>query len=373
MIDSVEQFIISHTTTTNILIAVCFWIVLLPSFRIIFECLAEYFFSKDVPVKKAFIPARFPHPNPAGSAVVFEVPLHTATDKQICGFMQYRGRRNWTRDDGLAGVALEAAAFKGKLYEERTMKWIDDHFRKKLPNLQYPYVAPHWNGWSSFWLETSGHVRRMFIASLVLTVEHLISGLILPVLYLQSGRVVFFEGSMYLEVGFQIVASWQILASYWLKRDVTVEQMHRAVWPLLLIHHICTIFLCVLSLSLGDSCPREGVCQFLFSLLGLTSTLHYVGQILDFSPLSQANTPYVRMANHLLTVVAMVWFRCIYWFKIVYFAVEHASQNMGSSAATFVALILLLFTAFNVDFIKFHIKATQGCWKKIVLEAKKNA
>mmetsp|Transcript_18430 Transcript_18430/g.53144 ORF Transcript_18430/g.53144 Transcript_18430/m.53144 type:complete len:370 (-) Transcript_18430:64-1173(-) len=367
MIDAIDQFMISHTTITNITVAVCVWIFGLPVLRILLECLVCFLFSEDIPASKACIPARLPHPNPAGSAVLFEVPLKRATDDQICAFMQFRGLEEWS---GLDAVVYEAAAYKGELYEQRTMKWIDDHFRRKLPNLQYPYVARHWNGWSSFWLETAPQIRKMCIASLILTVEHLVTGLILPAMYLRSKKVVFFDMSMYGEIGFQMVSCAHILASFYLERDVTIEQMHKAVWPLLLVHHICTIFLCVLSLSLGDSCPREGVCQFLFALLGLTSTLHYLGQIMDFSPISQANTPYLRMANHLFTLVAMIWFRCIYWVKISFFTIEHAAQNSGNTTAVLVALVLLLFSAFNFDFVKFHLKATRGCWKKIVAMSK---
>jgi hypothetical protein len=40
-------------------------------------------------------------------------------------------------------------------------------------------------------------------------------------------------------------------------------------------------------------------------------------------------------------------------------------DTLGVGAAVIVTLILLLFTVFNVDFVKFHVKATKACWIKI--------
>jgi len=372
MIIEISRSVLHAIALTNILFAVIFWALALLCLRVFFEVLARTFFSKNIPVPFAYIPSQIPHPNPPGSAVPFEIPLVEATDVQIHRFMHFRQHgKAWSKEDGLGIVAMTAAAYKGELYEERLSKWIDDHFRKRLPKLRYPYVAPHWNSWSSFWAETGPQVRRMCIASMVLIVEHLMTGLVLPALYLYSGEVVYFEMSMYGEIGYQIVSIALIIASYVLKRDVTIEQMHSAVWPLLLIHHVSTVFLCALGLGLGDLCPRKEVCGFLFSLLGLTSTLHYVGQILDFSPCSQANAPYVRLTNHLIALVSMVWFRCIYWFKIAYFAIDRAAEIGGYATAIPVGLVLLLFTAFNADFIKFHVKATIGCWKKTIIPEEK--
>ena len=84
-----------------------------------------------------------------GSAIPFDVPLMKATDEQIVAFMKFRGKETWpdekqSRDFALRQVAHAAAEYKGFLYEERTMKWIDDHFRLRLKNLSYPYVDRHW-------------------------------------------------------------------------------------------------------------------------------------------------------------------------------------------------------------------------------------
>lgn len=162
-----------------------------------------------------------------------------------------------------------------------------------------------------------------------------------------------------------IYASVLIGLSYHLKRDVTIEQMHPAVWPLLLLHHVSTLVLCIGCLLLGDSVPRHLVCYALLCLLGFTSSLHYIGQILDFSPWAQANRPLTRFTHHIFCLVSQVMFRAVYWIKICYLSVEHCIEVHGLGLASVLVLILTLFTAFNFDFVRFHLKATKGCWLRI--------
>jgi len=351
-----------------ILLSFAFWSVVTPLLKHLFQLVLSACCSRPISPTAAWIPSQLPHPNPPGSAVLFDIALTSATDQQIIAFMKYRGRK-WDRNEdgaiGLRAVVAEAAAYKGELYEERTMKWIDDHFRLKLPSLAYPYVAPHWNGWSSFWLETGPCIRSMFVASLFLTFEHVLGGIVLPALYLATENPVYFDITMYSEIGMQVVLSVAIAISYIIGEDRTVEQMHRAVWPLLLIHHVCTIGFCILCLRLGDDCPREEVSYILFAMLGFTSSLHYISQMLDFSPFSQSNAPRIRIVNHALCLAAQLWFRGVFYFKIVHDYCWKLHAARGPYVASVSILVSLLFTAFNFDFIKFHVKATKGCWRKM--------
>jgi hypothetical protein len=116
-----------------------------------------------------------------------------------------------------------------------------------------------------------------------------------------------------------IYASVSILASYVLGRDVTVEQMHEAVWPLLLVHHLAAIALCFGCIIIGESVPKDLVCAALLAMLGLTSSLHYVGQILDFSPFAQANAPHSVVQPRVLPGLADSLSGNIYWIRICYF------------------------------------------------------
>ena len=125
------------------------WACLLAFVNKLCQAVACKFWSYPVPITSASIPSKLPHPNPQGSAVSFDIPLMQATDEQIGAFMKFRGCETWpdekqSRDIALRQVAHAAAEYKGFLYEERTMKWIDDHFRLRLPKLKYPYVDSHW-------------------------------------------------------------------------------------------------------------------------------------------------------------------------------------------------------------------------------------
>eukprot|EP00984_Skeletonema_dohrnii_P028848 scaffold18997_cov204-Skeletonema_dohrnii-CCMP3373.AAC.5 len=163
------------------------WACLLAFVNKLCQAVARKFWSYPVPITSASIPSKLPHPNPQGSAVSFDIPLMQATDEQIGAFMKFRGCETWpdekqSRDIALRQVAHAAAEYKGFLYEDRTMKWIDDHFRLRLPKLKYPYVDSH------------------------------------------------------CEVGYMVYATMWIIISYVYNKDVTVEQMHRSVWPLFHAH-----------------------------------------------------------------------------------------------------------------------------------------
>lgn len=132
---SIDEF------ASKVVLMLITWACLLASVKKICQAVARRFWSYPVPISSASIPSKLPHPNPQGSAVPFDIPLMQATNDQIGAFMKFRGK-NWPNDK--QQVAQAAAEYKGILYEERTMKWIDDHFRLRLPKLKYPYVDRHW-------------------------------------------------------------------------------------------------------------------------------------------------------------------------------------------------------------------------------------
>ena len=149
---------------SKITILLTIWISIISIVKITCQSLATVMWSRPIPATRAFLPSKLPHPNPPGGAVPFDVPLLKASTEQIVAFMAFRGHgeeEGWSekemlkkmggadhttraRESVLQLVANSAAAYKGELYEERFMKWVDDHFRLKLPNLRYPYVDRHW-------------------------------------------------------------------------------------------------------------------------------------------------------------------------------------------------------------------------------------
>jgi hypothetical protein len=352
-------------------VMVAVWVSILTIVKFISEAVATIFWSCSIPIEEACIPSKLPHPNPQGSAISFDILLLKATDEQIAAFMSFRGvTGQYSNNDrgSLQQVANSAAGYKGQLYEERTMKWIDDHFRLQLKNLKYPYVGRHWNGWASMWTETASHIRKMFLSSMVVIFEHSVNGLVLPGLYLLTHNTVYYNLALYGEIAYMIYASTLLLASYYLEKDVSVEQMHRSVWSILLGHHIATIMLCTACIMIGESIPKGLVCSVLLALLGLTSSLHYVGQILDFSPLAQSNAPYTRLCNHIFCLASQIVFRAIYWVRLFYLSITHCLEVHGVGTAVTVTLILLFFSLANIELISFHTKSTKGCWMKIQQE-----
>lgn len=205
----------------------------------------------------------------------------------------------------------------------------------------------------------------MFLSSATVIVEHVINGLIFPILYLMTKDLLYYNIALYSEVAYMIWASFLIGLSYYYREDMTIEQMHPAVWSLLLLHHISSLILCIGCLLVGDNVPRNLVCYALLCLLGFTSSLHYVSQILDFSPVAHANAPYTRLLNHILCFLSQLVFRVIYWAKICYLSILHCFEVHGMGLASALIIILALFTTFNFDFLRFHFKATKGCWSKI--------
>lgn len=134
------------------------WIAVLSFVEKTSERIAASFWNNPVPVDAASIPSRLPHPNPPGTAVPFDVRLGDATEDQKRAFVAFF-HRDVVDQDGARGtgggiggsgsasmqeVANMAAEYKGALYQERAMKWIDDHFRLHLSNLKYPYVDRCW-------------------------------------------------------------------------------------------------------------------------------------------------------------------------------------------------------------------------------------
>ena len=361
---TVDEFI------SKVMSILLLWISLLTLMGWIVSAIANSFCSYPIPIESASIPSKLPHPNPPGSAIPFDISLSKASAEQINTFMDFVcGNSSWGRwlspERKLQLVANRAAEYKGLLYQERLVKWIDDHFRLRKSNLKYPYVDAHWNGWSSFYVETAPLVRNIFMSSTSVLFEHTVNGLVLPGLYLLTQDELFVNLALHGELAYMIYASILIVMSYSLERDVTLEQLHEAVWPLLLMHHVASLALCFGCIIFSEYVPKDLVCMVLLSLLGLTSSLHYVGQILDISPLAMANAKYTRFCNHIFCLMMQIIFRVINWMRLFHLCVVHCLDTLGVCAAVIVTLILLLFTVFNIDFVKIHAHATKACWTKI--------
>ena len=213
----------------------------------------------------------------------------------------------------------------------------------------------------------------MFTATVAIIVEHVVNGFILPMFYLFTLTHVYYNLALYGEVAFMMYATILLAASYVLGRDYSLEQMDKAVWHLLLLHHIASLMLCVACILVcGETTPKDLVCYVLLALLGLTSSLHYVGIIMDLGPLSLVDSPRIRMGHHIICMLSQICFRGPFWLKVVYLIYLFIIDVHGAGVIL-VAVVsaFLLLTAFNADFVKYHIKATMGNIREISVLKKK--
>ena len=151
------------------------WAIAWPLLKIMVSKFSELCFSA-MPPEKAWLPLDLPHPNPAGDTVPFPLKLTDATPEQCVAFMVFRGK-SWKPADGLQPVAVECAKYKGDQFDEKTMKWEDDHFRLQLPNLRFPVAAKHWNGFAGWFMEIGSFQRDGYVGKACVFIEHIIFGM----------------------------------------------------------------------------------------------------------------------------------------------------------------------------------------------------
>jgi len=168
------------------ILATLAWGIIFPLLVLLFRKSAEIFAS-SMPPQQARLPSALPHPNPAGAAVEFPVLLTEATSEHVKRFMEFRGVKSWDIAQGLRSVALEAAAYKGELFDDKLRKWEHEHFQLRRPSLKFPFPSKCWNGWSGCWSEAGAYRRAVSVGNLALGVEHVINGLFMPIMYLQTG------------------------------------------------------------------------------------------------------------------------------------------------------------------------------------------
>ena len=324
---------------------------------------SEAFFNK-MPAAKAYIPSTLPHPNPDGDAVPFPLKLTDAPPEKVLAFMKFREISDWKTGDSLDAVAVEAAKYKGEQFDEKVLKWEHEHFQLRKKGLSFPFPAKHWNGWAGFWSETGSYKRGVYEGNLALGLEHVLCGLVLPMLYLRTSDPWYFAWSMYGDIGANVVSNCLILASYATGKNYLLEKYSRAVWHLLATHHCCAICLCWLGLLYGEATPRDLSCLLIVSLLGTTGAMHLFGTALDLTPWGIEDAPWLRCTYQMLTLSTMLWFRVVYWVVLLYQLTVVAYAKGGLLVGAFTLVVLLLFTAFNADFVGFHYKAAIAMYKR---------
>ena len=138
--------------------------------------------------------------------------------------------------------------------------------------------------------------------------------------------------------------------------------MNKAVWPLVLMHHIGAVGMAVTGLSMGDDCPRNLGMRLIFGLLGTTGLFHLMMNPLVDTPVFHDTKLFFCFQT--FTLSSMVWFRLIYWWKLCY-EIMVVTWPLGMGTIALSVTSLLIFTAFNFDFVKFHTKLWQAAYRRM--------
>jgi len=218
----------------------------------------------------------------------------------------------------------------------------------------------------------------MVIGHLVLATEHFVFGLGLPCWYLYGkevglpygGDCRLFVLALIGDMGANVVDCVMTAASYFVGSNVSLLQLSRPIWPLVLAHHLSAIGMCYVGLWLGEDCRRDLACLLLISLLGTTGCFHLLCVPLMYTPVN--DQPRVGFVVQTLVVASMLWFRVFYWVVLCYQIVAEVyyRPEAGSVVAScFCFAALLLFTLFNVDFVKYHLKVERTTYQRMIRDA----
>jgi len=366
-----ELNIEENPIATNIILIGLIWTIVIPILLLVVFRLSSAFCTWPIPLSRAYLPSRLPHPNPPERSIPFDIPLARATREQIDSFMTYRGfdTKN-CKDIDLQVVAAEAAKYKGQLFEARLLTFLNGYYVLKKKSMRFPLVPPHWNGWNSFWLETSPLIRRIIVSAAVLLIsEHVISGIVFPLLYLQTHKNIYFLLTMYSEIGVLVFCLLCTLASYITGRNFTLEQGPRSTWHLIVMHHVSVLLLCTLAVYLDDRCPKEYACGLMLAHLGCSSGLHELAVVLDFSPSSSTNKPMLRFVYQVICAIVQIFLRCVHWVRDMYvlFSILYEQGNNTNTVVLLLGLTLL--TLFNWEYTKHHVKLAKSQWKNMKKQA----
>ena len=383
-----------------------FWSLAFPALYYAYQWFLDTF-CVALPLECVRIPKELPHPDPPGESLDFPVRLLSATTAELEAFMKFRGRCDElkglrggeSQERALRRVAEEAAKYKGELVDVKHCNWDYDHFELRKKGLAFPVgnespprstaVAPrdslcaaafgqvlsvHWNGWRGWWAEIGPRRKRMIVGHLVLATEHFVFGFIIPCWYLYGEQMGLPYGgdsrrfvlALVGDMGANVVDSVSTAASYFVGSNVSLLQLTRPIWPLELAHHISAIGMCYVGLLLGDEYkrPMDLGCLLLISLLGTTGCFHLLVVPLTYSPVN--DQPRVGFVVQTIVVASMLWFRVVYWVVLCQQLVAEVVSEGGMLVGGGCVAALLLFTLFNIDFVKYHLKVERTVYRRMM-------
>lgn len=312
-----------------------------------------------MPLEKAFMPAITPHPDPPGQTAEFTLAVEQASNTQVKEFLAFREVAEGVNPKETA--TEEACKYRGELFDKKIEQWEWEKFGERKAGLKFPIPMRHWNGWAGWWAVIGPRRRAMVTGHICVFIQHIVCGLVLPLNQLfgktfgmpLGGSDLNFKLAMYGDIGANIVDLFTIAISGITGRNRCVMQLNRALWPLMIMHHVSAIGMEATAMALGSVCPPELACKLIISLLGTTGAAHNVVVPAIYTPFY--DSPTVMLGFQTAVFGSMCWYRGIYWLFLTYrcMATSYAYSG-GTCVAT--GCSMLLFTLFNQDFIAFHWK-----------------
>jgi len=324
-----------------------------------------------VPLASVCIPAELPHPDPAGESPPFQIPLLEATQEQLEKYISFRGLKVQVTD--FKAIAADATVYKAILFDAKTNNWEYDHFYLKKKGLSFPAPAPHWAGWTGWWAENGPYKQAQMPGSLAFAFEHFVCGFLFPMNYLYGkelglplgGDELNFAFALYGDIGANIVTTTLCVASYVTNTNLTLEKYSRAIWPLIILHHVAATGMSCIALTVGPACPKDLACLLIISLLGTTGMGHLLIVPFDMTPWN--DNKVIKLFFQGILTSSMIWFRVLYWTVLVYrILIQTYVTNQGVLVWVFITVSLLLFTVFNLEFVGYHYKAVKHAHRHFV-------
>ena len=102
----------------------------------------------------------------------------------------------------------------------------------------------------------------------------------------------------------------------------------------------------------------------MISLLGTTGCFHLLVVPLTYSPVN--DQPRVGFVVQTIVVASMLWFRVVYWVVLCQQLVAEVVSEGGMLVGGGCVAALLLFTLFNIDFVKYHLKVERTVYRRMM-------
>lgn len=225
--------------------------------------------------------------------------------------------------------------------------------------------------------------KAFFLGNFAYAVQHGVSGIMAYIAWTRFGDIsekdawFIFKLAVYLDVGFNITDLILMGISILFSIDITIYSGPRfkpvaknrknmkaisGIMKLLLMHHLGAVGMELSGLYLGPELDLG--CRLLISLLGTTGCLHFICVCAGYTPIVNQFV-LSSFILHFGTFIAMLYYRAYQWIIVVNEGLKATYHKGGYQATISVSFALLIFTLFNLDFIKHYYKVSKKSFKLI--------